>query len=193
MKKSTKATIQEPRGWKTLESRVIHKNAWYSLREDDVLRPKGGKGKYYVVDFNSVAVIAEDADGCIHLVGQMRYPTGNCFSWEIITGGCKEGDDPLSVAKKELQEETGITADEWIRIGIFNPMNGVSSATTHIFLARGLRQGAATPEETEDFVHAREPLNQIKQMIAEGQITCGITITTIYKYILSGYAASQKR
>lgn len=97
--------------WKKLDSKIVHKNPWYQVREDEVIMPDGNEGKYYLVDnLNSVAVIAEDKDRKIYLVGQTRYPVGNIYSWEIVTGGMKKGKFSLAAAKQELEEEVGLVA-----------------------------------------------------------------------------------
>lgn len=168
--------------WRKLHSKIIHKNRWYSLREDDVIRPNGSRGKYYVVDINSIAVIAEDIDGKIYLVGQVRYPVGNIFSWEVITGGFKKALNPLGVAKRELKEETGLTAGKWNTLGHFNPVNGYASESTFVYLVRELKRGKRTLDDTEQIILKKESIGKIMEMIRSNEITCGITIAAIYKY-----------
>lgn len=171
--------------WKKLSSRIIHKNPWYNLREDDVLRPDGKEGKYYYVDgVSSIAVIAEDKDGEIYLVGQTRYPIGIEYSWEIITGGLKSGADFLEAAKRELREEAGLLAEEWIDLGYFNSSNGYSSDKTNIYLAKRLKVVETEHDPSEDITVKKESLDDIIKMIEQNKITCGMTIASIYKYLI---------
>lgn len=170
--------------WKKLKSEIVHENPWYILRKDKVKRPNGTKGEYYYVDkINSVAVIAEER-GQIYLVGQSRYPIGNIFSWEIITGGLKQGKDPLEAAKNELKEEAGLMAGEWINLGYFTPINGYASEKTFCFLARNLKKTKRKPDATEDIRVKKIKIIDLSKMIKENKITCGMTITTFYKYLL---------
>lgn len=173
------------RPWRKLNSKIIHKNPWYYLREDDVIRPDGERGKYFYVDgINSVAVIAEDRDKKIYLVGQTRYPLGNYFSWEIITGGIVPKDSALKNAKRELKEEAGIMAKTWVNLGYCYPINGYSSEKCHIFLAKNLVKTNTNHEGTEDIKIKKESLKNILNMIKLNEITCGITVFSIYKYLL---------
>jgi len=171
--------------WKKIKSKIIHKNPWYSLREDDVVRPDGNEGKYYYVDgLNSVAIIAEDDDKKIFLVGQSRYPLDNYYSWEIITGGFKKGNNPLETAKRELKEETGLIAQEWIELGYYHPVTGYASEKTFIYLAKNLTQGKQELDPTEDITVKKESLENIIEMIKKNEIVDGLAIVAIYKYVL---------
>ncbi|NQU77309.1 NUDIX hydrolase [Candidatus Falkowbacteria bacterium] len=170
--------------WKKISSKIAHENPWFRVREDDVIRPDGKAGKYFVVDTSeSVSVIACDKDEKIYLVGQSRYPIGK-FSWEIVTGAGDEGVAPLVNAKRELQEEAGLKASKWIKLGHFNPGTGHSSEKCTLFLARGLSKIKPNREPSEDIILRKESLEKILAMINNNEITCGLTITSILKYLL---------
>src|SRR6476646_7830329 len=105
--------------WTTLYSRQVYDNPWISVREDQVLRPDGSPGIYGVVHFKNraIGVLPVEDDGSIWLVGQHRYPL-NAFSWEIPEGGCPEGESPDAAARRELTEETGLSAASLERIAV---------------------------------------------------------------------------
>lgn len=170
--------------WKTLGSKIIHKNPWFTLREDDVIRPDGNKGKYYVIDSNSAAIIAEDKDGKIYLVGQTRYAIGNVYSWEIVMGGHKSGASALAAAKRELKEETGLLAKKWINLGYVYPFNGFSSEKIVLYVAKDLKKTEQLLGPTEDITIRKEGVSRIVKMIRNNEITCGTTTAAIYKYLL---------
>jgi 8-oxo-dGTP pyrophosphatase MutT (NUDIX family) len=87
------------------------------LREDNVIKPNGEKGIYGVVELPPAAgIVAMNAHHQIILVGQWRY-VHNKFSWEIPTGSSEAGESILTAAKRELLEETGIEAEDWIPLG----------------------------------------------------------------------------
>src|SRR6185503_2698664 len=86
-----------------------------------------------------------------YLVGQYRFPIDR-YSWEIPEGGGPLNEDPLDAAKRELLEETGLKAKHWIKILDMHLSNSVSDESCAIYMATGLSQHAATPEETEQLV-----------------------------------------
>src|ERR687890_1606450 len=103
--------------WRKISSREVYENPWIRVREDEVLRPDGEPGIYGVVHFKNVAVgvLAVEGDE-LYLVGQYRY-TLDRYSWEIPEGGCPEGEEPLDAARRELEEETGLRARCWEKLG----------------------------------------------------------------------------
>src|SRR5580704_3550286 len=106
-----------PNPWRTLSSRTIYQNPWLTLREDKVIRPDGAEGIYSVVEIRpSCGIVAIDEDDRIALVGQWRY-VHDRYSLEIPTGGSEQGETPLDAAKRELTEETGLTAKAWTALG----------------------------------------------------------------------------
>lgn len=159
--------------WRTLESRPIYDNPWISVREDQVIRPDGKPGIYGVVHYKNIAtgVVPLHDDGTVTLVGQYRY-TLEEYAWEIPEGGCPAGEEPLEAAKRELLEETGLTAREWRRLGSrLHLSNSVSDEYGFLFLATGLEHGEAQPEGTEDLRVKRVPLEEAVRMAVSGEIT----------------------
>ncbi|MDW8335278.1 MAG: NUDIX hydrolase, partial [Bacteroidia bacterium] len=114
-------------------------------------------------------------NGEVWLVGQYRYPLRR-YSWEIPEGGGKLSDDPLESAKRELREETGLSARRWDKILTMHLSNSVSDEEAHIFLARELTVGTASPDETEALSVCKIPLEQALCLIAEGKITDSLTV-----------------
>src|SRR5262249_16099803 len=135
--------------WRTLSSRVIYRNSWLALREDRVIRPDGAEGIYSVVEMRpSCGIVAVDDDDRIALVGQCRYVHDN-DSLEIPTGGSEPGETALAAARRELVEETGLTAGEWTALGSIDNSNGATTDVAHLFLARNLTAGPPVPQGDE--------------------------------------------
>jgi 8-oxo-dGTP pyrophosphatase MutT (NUDIX family) len=168
--------------WQILSSRVEYDNKWIRLTEHQVINPGGGQGIYGIVHFKNLAigVVALDEDQHIYLVGQYRLPLEQ-FSWEIPEGGGPLADDPLLSAKRELLEETGLVAEHWTLIVQMHLSNSVSDEKGIVYLARGLEQRTAQPEETEDLTTQRIPFEEAYQMVKDHRITDSLSIAAIQK------------
>jgi 8-oxo-dGTP pyrophosphatase MutT (NUDIX family) len=151
---------------------VAYENAWLRVREDDVLRPDGQPGIYGVVEIRpSVGVLAFNAAGEMALVGQWRY-TLDRYSWEIVRGGSSEGEtDMLSVARRELREETGFEAESWESIGGVDVCNGVTTDVQHLFIAKDLTFVGVEQDPVEEIVTEWHPFERAVQMALRGEIT----------------------
>ena len=176
--------------WKTLSTRDVYENPWIHVRHDEVIRPDGQPGIYGVVHYKNkaIAVLPIDDEGYTYLVGQYRY-TLDIYSWEIPEGGCPEGEEPLEAAKRELLEETGLTAEHWTQLGTAHLSNSVSDEGAILFLATGLTQGEAQPEGTEKLEVRRMEFAEALRMVMTGEITDSLAVMTILHYAQSQYRA----
>lgn len=160
----------EENPWRIVASRQVYDNPWISVREDDVIRPDGEPGIYGVVHFKQVAVgIVAIEDEHVYLVGQYRYPL-EIYSWEIPKGSCHKDETPLGAAKRELSEETGLSAANWRQMGSAFLSNGACDEQAIWFLATGLTQGASHPDPTERIAVRRVPLQRALEMAYSGEI-----------------------
>ena len=171
--------------WRVLASEERYSNAWIDVTHHEVVTPSGGAGVYGVVHFRhlAVGVLPIDADGNTWLVGQYRFPLGR-YSWEIPEGGGALDVDPLSSARRELKEETGIEADTWQLLLQLDLSNSVTDERALVYLATDLRFGAAQPEETEALTVRRLPFSQAYAMVQDGRITDAMSVAAILKYRL---------
>lgn len=152
------------------------------MREDAVIRPDGEPGIYGVVQFKNRAVgILAIEDDHVFLVGQYRY-TLNQYSWEIPEGGCPEGEEPLEAAKRELEEETGLRAERWEKLGEAYLSNSVTDESAVWFLATGLTAGNSKPDETEKLILRRVRFQQAFEMALTGGITDALSLLAIFQY-----------
>ena len=168
--------------WTILCTKPIYENPWISVVEHDVLNPKGKPGIYGVVHFRSVAtgVIPIDAEGCTTLVGQYRFPLKQ-YSWEIPEGGGKLGVPPLESAQRELAEETGLIARNWLPLMTVHLSNSVTDEAAHTFLAWDLEQGIAEPEDTEELQLRRVHFREAYAMAMRGEITDVMAVASLMK------------
>lgn len=172
----------EKNPWKIISERNIYENKWIGLTEYAVLNPSGGQGIYGKVHFKNTAVgvVALDKDEHLCLVGQYRF-TLDQYSWEIPEGGAPIGTDPLDSAKRELREETGLSATTWQHLQTMHLSNSVSDELAIIYLATGLAQGEAEPEDTEELHCRKVSLDEAWQMVDKGIITDSMSVAAITK------------
>jgi 8-oxo-dGTP pyrophosphatase MutT (NUDIX family) len=168
--------------WIILSEKNVYENSWISLVHHDVINPSGNHGIYGKVHFKNIAIgiLPLEEDNALHLIGQYRFVLQQ-YSLEIPEGGGALGEDPLLSAKRELIEETGLTADRWDKILEMHMSNSVTDEFCIVYLARNLKQGRAYPEETERLEHVKVPFDTAYQMVLENKITDAISVTAILK------------
>lgn len=168
--------------WKCLSTRKVYDNPWIFVEEDEVINPKGGSGIYGRVHFKGYAlgIIPLDTEGNTWLVGQYRY-TLNEYSWEIPMGGGPLHLDMLDSAKRELKEETGITAQHWQHIARIHTSNSVTDEEGHIYLARQLEFGDTEFDDTEQLEVRKLPFSKALDMVMDNSITDAISVAGILK------------
>ena len=106
-----------------------------------MINPGGGLSHYGKIRFKNLAIgiIPLDENNNTWLVGQYRYvPDG--YSWEIPMGGGPLTIDPLESAKRELREETGLSANNWQALMQLHTSNSVTDERCLIYVARELTQ-----------------------------------------------------
>lgn len=168
--------------WITKKTTDIYQNPWIKVEEHEILNPAGKDGIYGTVHFKNkaLAIIPIDQEGNTWLVGQYRYPL-NQYSWELPMGGGPIGGDILESAKRELREETGLTAEKWTEIMKIHTSNSVTDEEGIVFLAENLTQGETEFEETEILLIRKLPFSEVLEMVMNGSITDGISIAGILK------------
>lgn len=169
--------------WITKKSELKFENPWIRVVRNDVINPSGGDGEYTVVHFKNRAVsaIPVDKDGYTWLVGQYRFPMES-FEWEIPAGGAPEGESNLECAKRELAEETGLVAEQWDLVSSdLQLSNSVTDERACTYVARGLTQGEACPEETEQLKVKRIPLQDAVKMALNGEIRDAFSVVGLLR------------
>lgn len=139
-------------------SREVYAGRVIRLRVDEVLRPGGGVVEREVMEHpGAVVVAALDGEGLLPLVRQYRHPV-EIPLLELPAGTVEEDEEPIDTAERELQEETGLVAGDWVDLGCFFSSPGISSEEIHAYLARNLSSGPSAPEEDEELKITWRPL-----------------------------------
>lgn len=167
--------------WKRLSSKLIYQNNWIRVREDQVVTPTGTNGIYGVVEAHpALSVVPLTNDLETYIVGQYRY-TLDVYSWEVPEGGGAPGEKTLDGAKRELLEETGLTADTWTFLGDLYTSNSFTNEVGYIYLAEDLHQGAAQPDHTEDLVIKRVPFRKAWEMVLNHEIRDALAVISLMR------------
>lgn len=167
--------------WQVQSSREVYDNPWIKVTEHQVLNAAGNPGIYGVVHFKNLAIgIVPYADGKIWMVGQHRFPH-DAYSWEIPEGGGKLDIDPLDSAKRELHEETGLHAAHYERLLEMDLSNSVTDERGIVYLATGLTQGEAAPEEDEVLHVKQMSLDEAFALADRGEIRDSLTVAAIFR------------
>ncbi|MDB5147781.1 MAG: hypothetical protein JWQ57_1801 [Mucilaginibacter sp.] len=172
----------EDNPWKITSEKSIYDNPWINVIEYQVINPAGNPGIYGKVHYKNLAigVLPLDDELNTYLVGQYRFPLSQ-YSWEMPEGGGPEGTDPLESAKRELLEETGLKASQWTEIQRLHLSNSVSDELSILYVARGLEQFEAEPEETEQLIIKKVPFAEMYRMVCNGEITDAMTVAAVLK------------
>jgi 8-oxo-dGTP pyrophosphatase MutT (NUDIX family) len=167
-------------GWKKITSRVVFDNDWITVHEERVINPGGGENDYGRVHFKNkaIAIVPLDDAGNTWLVGQDRYTLG-AYSWELPMGGATYDEDPLAAAKRELKEETGLTAQHWKEVMRLHLSNSVTDEEGYVFVARDLKEGESAFDETEDLQIRRLPFKDALTMVRQGEITDAMSVAAL--------------
>ncbi|MCR9267212.1 MAG: NUDIX hydrolase [Alphaproteobacteria bacterium] len=168
--------------WLVHETRQAYQNPWIAVTEHDVTRPDGKPGVYGVVNFANLAmaILPVFEDGSIMLVGQHRFPQDR-YSWEIPEGGGPLADDPLFSARRELKEETGLSAEHWREILRMDLSNSVTDEAAIGYLATGLTRGEAEPEGTEELETRQVPFRAALEDVSKGVISDALTVAMLLR------------
>ncbi len=143
--------------------------------------PRGTETTYEYVEIkHGASTLAMEDNGDVWLVREFKYAI-NRPSLEVVSGGIETGEEPIDAARRELREEAGLEAREWIPMGHVDPFTTMLYCPNHLFLARGLTPVQRDPEEAEVMEILRVPLGEAFEFVMEGKITHGTSCVLIMK------------
>ncbi len=168
--------------WKKLASKIVYDNPWITVREDQVINPGGSENQYGHVHFKNkaVAIVPLDEEVNTWIVGQDRYTLG-AYSWEVPMGGATSDENPLAAAKRELKEETGLTAEKWTEIMHLHTSNSITDEEGFVFVAEELSVGEPEFGETEKLEIRKLPLFEAVEMVEHGKITDAVSVAALLR------------
>lgn len=152
-------------------SEIKYKNPWIEVVEEKVVRPDGKDGLFGIVKMGGgISVLPIDEDRNVYLTKEFHYAIGE-VDIEAVGGGIENNESFIEAAKRELKEELGIEAEEWIDLGLINPLTTVIKSPQKLFLAKKLTFGENDQEETENVELVKIKLEEAVRMVMESVIT----------------------
>ncbi len=167
---------------KEIASQTLYDGRIIRLRLDDVELPDGTRSKReYVTHPGGAAVLPVDEDGFVYLVEQFRYPYREAML-EIPAGKLEPDEDPLVAATRELEEETGLAAEQLHMLGTVYPTPGYTNEKLYIYVAKGLKYVGEHPD-CDEFLHVvRMPFFDARAKVLSNEINDAKTCYAILKY-----------
>jgi ADP-ribose pyrophosphatase len=114
----------------------------------------------------AVAIVAVDGEGYVTLVRQLREATRKHLL-ELPAGTAEPDEEPLATARRELQEECGLTGGEWRELAAFWTTPGFCREQMHLFAAEGVERGEASPADDEELELVRWRVPEIRERLHE--------------------------
>jgi len=174
-----------------LETALVYEGDFIRVRKDKVRLPDGTiSSREYITHPGAVAVLALLDNGNLVMERQFRYPLHREFI-ELPAGKIDYGEDILTCAKRELLEETGYVANEWIHLTTAWPCIGYADERMEYFLARGLTHQGSTLDDGEFLEVFELSLIEAIEWIQQGKINDSKTIVGLFwleKYLKSWLA-----
>lgn len=164
-----------------LSQQTVYNGKVFDIRVDEIRDGDIQYKREIIVHGGSCVILPVFSDGTLALVRQYRHAARK-YLFEIPAGTLEPGEDPLDGARRELEEEIGVTAESITPLAEFYVSPGFLTEKMHVFLATGLTDVGQKLEADEILTVERRPLDEFLQMIANGEIEDAKTIIAILRY-----------
>ena len=161
--------------------RPIYRGRIIDLRLEETELPNGQTVALEVVHHpGAAAIVAVDDADAVVLIRQFRHAAGG-FIWEVPAGTLTPDENPQQCAQRELCEETGLVAAEWVDLGSVLTTPGFCDERIHLFLARRLSEATQALDDDEVLTVTRVPLSQTLAMVQRGEIEDAKSIAAVHR------------
>jgi len=155
---------------RTVRSERVYEGKIINLRVDTVELPSGRKTKREIVEHEAcTAIVAIDSENNVLLVRQYRKAAEKMLL-EIPAGGIEPGEKPLDGARRELEEETGFSAEKWEELSGFYTSPGFTTEYMYLYLATELKPLKRAADDDENIELVRVPLKEAYELITSGEV-----------------------
>lgn len=168
-----------------VETKYLYEGKVFKLRQDELKFSDQPPHVWDIVEHpGAVAIIPINEKGNLYLIKQWRRAIGKII-YEIPAGTLDEGDDPLSCAERELQEEIGYKAKEFLPMGGIHSAPGFCNEYIHLFIGKNL-EPSSLPGDTHEAIDVVEiSLEEALDLIDREEITDAKTIAAVLRYARS--------
>ena len=164
-----------------IAKREVYAGRVVRLNVETVELPNGHRAELEIMHHpGGAAAVAVDAEGRVCLLRQFRHAAGG-WVWELPAGKLEPDEAPATTARRELAEEGGVEARHWQDLGRHLSSPGVFTEWIYLYLATGLTQADAQPEETEQLQVKKLPLAEAIAMAMSGEIRDAMSVVALLK------------
>jgi ADP-ribose pyrophosphatase len=155
----------------------------FEITIDQIILPNKEEKKFSYLDFaKGVCILPITKDNEVVCLKQYRHALKS-WEWELPAGTIDRKDSsPLEVAKTELQEETGYSAEHWLELGSFYPSPGSTTEEIHLFAAAGLTMTEQSLESSEQIELHTITMEELKDLIVKSEFKHGAGLAAILRY-----------
>ncbi|MBI4422659.1 MAG: NUDIX hydrolase [Elusimicrobia bacterium] len=159
-----------------VRKRYVYRGRVVSFRSDRIRLPNGALAEREFMDHpGAVGVVPLLPGGRVVLVRQYRYPVLET-TYELPAGKLDAGEAPLACVRRELREETGYTARSVRPLIDYWPTAAFANELLHLYVARGLKAGAMSPDDDEFVACEVVPVERALRWILSGRIRDSKTV-----------------
>ena len=167
---------------KTLTSKMLYDGKIMKLYKDEAELADGKiTVREYIRHSGGASIMAVDEEENVYFVTQYRYPYA-AEVFEIPAGKLEKGEEPLTCAIRELEEETGLKADKYELMATIYPTPSYTDEKLYVYLATGLTETEAHLDEGEFLGVEKMPFEKAYSMAIAGEIHDAKTLVAIYAY-----------
>jgi ADP-ribose pyrophosphatase len=168
-----------------ISRRTVHQGRIVDLGIDTVRFPDGSTGELEMIHHSGAAAVLPvlddpaGPDPHVVLVRQYRYASGG-YLYEVPAGRPDRPGEPWEeVARRELREETGLTAAVLRPLTAVWTTPGFTDERIHLFLATGLSAGETRYDADEFMETVTMPFSEALEKVRDGAIQDAKTVCTL--------------
>ncbi len=175
--------MRPPTAYRRLAQRELYRNPWVAVHIHEIIHPTGAAGEHIAIATGHASgVLVVDGDTFV-LARQARF-AADAQMLEIVKGGAGEGESALACAQRELREELGLLAADWMPLGVAYEVPSIVEHPVELFVARSLRKVPTAPERVEAIDAVRMPIDDAYRAARDGRIDDAVTLAALLRYLI---------